>query len=183
MWKKIYNNAFAHELNLKINFKDLKKRINNLNTDINYLYINNNIVGFAMVFPLYKNIWHIDYIAIDPKFQSLGYGKTLMNQIIKKYKYLSLECENNLVSYYKKFNFIKYNINYNYNGIFLNILLNKQIHNNKLKLLVCKLNNYNLLCLLVLINYLNIVFYLLSKRLIDSYNTLINYYYYKHENF
>jgi GNAT superfamily N-acetyltransferase len=182
MWKKIYNAAFSHELNLKIKSKDLKKRIYNLNSDINYLYSDNKIVGFAMLFPLYKNIWHLDYFAIDPNHQSMGYGKLLMNQILKKYKFISLECEDNLVPYYKKFNFKKFNIDYDYNGTKLNILLNiPNLLNNKISLLVNKLNNYNLLNLILLIS-LNHTFEKIIKKLSND-SLLIEGNYYKHEIF
>jgi ribosomal protein S18 acetylase RimI-like enzyme len=50
-----------------------------------------------------RNIWHIDYIAIDPSYQNKGYGRLLLNKMIKKYKYLTLECESNLIKYYNKF--------------------------------------------------------------------------------
>lgn len=66
------------------------KQLRNLMIKGNYKLLiarhkkNNHIVGFAFVYEIKSNdmIW-LDYIAISQKYQNLGYGKLLFNEIIK----------------------------------------------------------------------------------------------------
>jgi N-acetylglutamate synthase-like GNAT family acetyltransferase len=181
MWKKIYNNAFMNKLNEKICLNKIKKRIFNLKSNIDYLYINNEIVGFGMVFNIMNNLWHIDYLAIDPIYQNMGYGKILMNNLINKYKNLSLECNDKLINYYKKFGFIKHNNNYYYDNHQFNIMTNFNIKYNNIKLLINKLNNYNLITLMIYFSYNSLNYDNNNDiRLINNINMINNINYYKH---
>lgn len=184
MWKNIYNEAFMNKINEKICLKKIKKRIFNLKSNIDYLYINNTIVGFGMLFNIIDDIWHLDYLAIDPKYQSMGYGKLLLNNLINKYKKISLECNEKLLSYYYKFGFYKQKINYYYDNHKFNIMINYKTNYTNIKLLINKLNNYNLITLLI--------YYLIDLsewnknndiRLINNINTINNINHYKHEIF
>ena len=107
MWKPIYLNAFKEEPELRINFKNLNKRINKLKSNIDYIINDNLKIGFGMLFrnKFIYNSWHLDYFAINPKYHSCGYGSLLLKNIINKYKKITLECDNHLVNYYKKFGF------------------------------------------------------------------------------
>ena len=180
MWKKIYNEAFMEKQNEKISLKNIKKRMFNLKSKINYLYVDNNIIGFSMVFNIINNIWHIDYLAIDPKYQSKGYGKLLIKDLIKKYKNLSLECNDKLITYYNKFNFNKHQINYYYDNHKFNIMTNYKSNYDDIKLLINKLNNYNLLTLMT---YILIILFIYNNDLkFIRYKNITNNYY-KHEIF
>lgn len=177
MWKYIYNEAFMNKQEEKLSLKDIKKRMFNLKSKINYLYINGNIIGFGMIFNIINDIWHIDYLAIDPKYQSQGYGKLLLNNLIKKYKKISLECSDKLVSYYNKFNFNKHQINYYYDNHKFNIMTNYKSNYTNIKLLINKLNNYNLLTLIIYILIISLLYNDNNDlRLINNKNITNNYY-------
>ena len=182
MWKQIYERAFTDEL--KIPLFIMKKRFNMLNIQVEYLYIDDTIVGFCLLYNIIKKIWHIDYIAIDPLYQNKGYGKLLLTNIINKYKYLTLECEEYFVKYYNKFKFNKIFKDYNYHGKKLYLMSNNNINNRDLDLIITKLNNSNFY-MLYTINILLLMIYNLLKLF---YNTNIIYniknnidcYYYEH---
>jgi len=181
MWKCIYERAFDNDL--KISLKNMKKRINMLNIKIEYLNINENVVGFCLLYKLTNKIWHIDYIAIDPIYQNKGYGKLLLNIIIKKYKYLSLECENYLINYYKKFNFNILLKDYYYHGFKLYLMTNFFINNKDINTIIIKLNNYNVYLLFTLnILLLMIINYLFNNNIISQLDQFkhINFNYYDH---
>jgi ribosomal protein S18 acetylase RimI-like enzyme len=182
MWKFIYKRAFDDDL--KISLKNMKKRFKMLNIKIEYEIIEDKTVGFCLLYQIMRNIWHIDYIAIDPLYQNNGYGRLLLNKMIKKYKYLTLECESNLIKYYNKFNFGLILKDYNYHGKKLFLMSNYNINNKEVNDIIIKLNNYNIYLLytlnilLLMINNI-IKFYDLLKK----YNVIdknINYNYYNH---
>ena len=165
MWKYIYERAFDDDL--KISLKNMKKRFKMLNIKIEYEIINNETVGFCLLYQIMKNIWHIDYIAIDPLYQNRGFGKLLLNKIINKYKYLTLECEFNLIKYYKKFNFTLILKDYNYHGKKLFLMSNYNINNKEINNIMIKLNNYNIY-LLYTLNILSYILNILLLHLLQS---------------
>ena len=179
MWKSIYDNAFFDEPEFKIKIKNLKKRMNNLNSKIEYLTIDNIKVGFCMLFKNKYNDdnWHLDYFAIDPLYQFKGYGTTLLNLIVSKYKKITLECENSLINYYNKFGFIKCKIKYYYNNLHLNFMSN--FNNSKLKLIANSINNFNLLFFIVfnitkyLFDIMNIIIHNYNLFIINYFKTII----------
>jgi aminoglycoside 6'-N-acetyltransferase I len=45
--------------------------------------INNQLIGWAGLIPMYKNTWELHPMAILPIFQGKGYGKILLNELEK----------------------------------------------------------------------------------------------------
>lgn len=181
MWKNIYVRAFNDDL--KISLQIMKKRFKMLNIKIEYEIIEDKIVGFCLLYNIIKNIWHIDYIAIDPLYQNKGYGKNFLNKIINKYKYITLECEQKLINYYKKFNFNLILKDYDYHGKKLFLLTNTSLNIKLINDIIIRLNNYNIyllytISLLLLMNILSFLYFKLYNDEIIYKN--INSYYYDH---
>lgn len=95
--------------------KNIKKK------DIhNLLFINSRLVGYTLLKNMQIkqndnliNYLHFDTFIIDKKYRSMNYSPKLMqfnNSIIKKKKSFSiLLCENDMLKYYSKFNWLKIN--------------------------------------------------------------------------
>jgi hypothetical protein len=86
----------------------------------NLLFINNRLVGYTLLKNMkikqsdkLINYLHFDTFIINEKYRSMNYSPKLMqfnNNIIKKKKIFSiLLCENNMLKYYSKFNWVKIN--------------------------------------------------------------------------
>jgi hypothetical protein len=86
----------------------------------NLLFINRRLVGYTLLKNMkikqsdkLINYLHFDTFIIDKKYRSMNYSPKLMqfnNSIIKKKKSFSiLLCENNMLKYYSKFNWLKIN--------------------------------------------------------------------------
>lgn len=181
MWKNIYARAFDDDL--KISLQIMKKRFKMLNIKIEYEIIEEKLVGFCLLYNIIKNIWHIDYIGIDPLYQNKGYGKHFLNRIIKKYKYITLECEQKLINYYNKFNFNIILKDYDYHGKKLFLMTNTNINIRLINDIIIKLNNYNIyllytITILLLMNLLSYISFKLYNDEIIYKN--INSYYYDH---
>jgi predicted GNAT family N-acyltransferase len=89
------------------------KRIKNKTYDLISFKKDNEMIGFSLITlnPTIKTIF-IDYLCIDKKHQKGGYGRTLLNEIhtlkyFPEYEYCVLECEDYLIKYYQKNNFVK----------------------------------------------------------------------------
>jgi ribosomal protein S18 acetylase RimI-like enzyme len=143
----LYSNSFPSYL--KKSKTHLKKYIKNykffdywfeLINKIDKLHINNYsllkpnqnvLIGFSFLhyFPKIKML-HLDYICIDKKHQGRGNGSYYLNYIIntfykynKNINYLVLECEDHLIKFYEKNNFVRIKSNYHNNGIKLNLMI------------------------------------------------------------
>ena len=86
----------------------------------NLLFINSRLVGYTLLKNMkikqsdrLINYLHFDTFIIDEKYRSMNYSPKLMqfnNSIIKKKKSFSiLLCENDMLEYYSKFNWVKIN--------------------------------------------------------------------------
>ena len=78
-------------------------------------------MGFALLVHL-NDIVHIDYLAINNVYRGQGYFGKLMQVILEKYPYLSLECEDTLVQLYSKYGFVNSNIDHTFQGTQLNFM-------------------------------------------------------------
>ena len=152
MWNDIYERAFQDQQDIRINVREVKQQIKKLHSTIEYFIINDIVIGFAILFPLYKLstkkiIWHLDYFAIDPNHQKSGFGSMFLKQLIFKYKYLSIECKEKLINYYKRVGFYEYNINYNLaitnTRLHIMITIPKLKHINRLIILLNNINSFD----------------------------------------
>lgn len=104
----------------KIPHKKLKYRLDNNIYKAITLEKENNVIGFILV-ALFKSIKTIliDYLCVDKNYQKFGYGKEFLkylstnNDLFPSYKYLILECQENLLGYYQKNGFHKIPLDYN----------------------------------------------------------------------
>ncbi len=135
----------------------LNKASSYLNTDFSVFQTNQIqqefLIGFAFLnfFPNFK-LLHLDYLALDKKYQGNGNGSKYLKHIIdtfyknnKSIDYLILECEDHLIKFYEKNNFIKIKYNYHYNGVKLNLMVYNDIEisdNSKLYTIANFLNHY-----------------------------------------
>jgi GNAT superfamily N-acetyltransferase len=148
---------------ININNKKNTTKTNCLNKDLTYLntdfsvfqtnMIPMDLYGFAFLnfFPNFK-LLHLDYLALDKKYQGNGNGSKYLKHIVdtfyknnKNIDYLILECEDHLIKFYEKNNFIKIKYNYHYNGIKLNLMVYNDIvlsDMSKLYLIANFLNHY-----------------------------------------
>ena len=59
-----------------------------------FIFSDNTLQGFAFVLYFPKiGMHHLDYIALSKKSQGKGFGKILINNILKNHNKLTLECE------------------------------------------------------------------------------------------
>lgn len=63
------------------------------------------VVAIAIVYPVTKRVWQLEYLAVTPECQSRGFGRLLIETILRKYTYVSLDCESTLITYYSRFGF------------------------------------------------------------------------------
>ena len=102
----------------KKQFKNTLKKIKKSNSEIWVLVENNIFVGSCTIIFEYKfihnnsKIAHIEDLIINNQYRSKGMGKILLNHLINNAKNkecykIILNCEDKLVSYYKKSGFIK----------------------------------------------------------------------------
>ena len=63
------------------------------------------VVAIAIVYPITKRVWQLEYLAVTPECQSRGFGRLLIESVIRKYTYVSLDCETRLIPYYSRFGF------------------------------------------------------------------------------
>lgn len=86
------------------------------NQKIYLLEIDNNIIGTGTIiyenkiYHSQKKVAHVEDIIILKKFQKKGYGKILLDELIKKSKEnncykIILNCSKNLISFYQKCGF------------------------------------------------------------------------------
>tara|TARA_Y100000389_G_C17296856_1_gene430931 strand:- start:416 stop:829 length:414 start_codon:yes stop_codon:yes gene_type:complete len=101
-----------------------QKQFNKLNVNDLHLVIEKEgeIIGYGSIiidFKFYrncKNIGHIEDIVIDNKQRGKGYAKIIMNNLIDYglkqncYKFI-LNCKDEFIEFYKKYNFVKFNNN------------------------------------------------------------------------
>ena len=69
-------------------------------------------------------------IYFDKKYQGKGNGTKYLNHVIntfykenKRVNYMLLECENHLINFYEKNNFYKFEFNYSYFDVKLNLMV------------------------------------------------------------
>jgi aminoglycoside 6'-N-acetyltransferase I len=70
------------DLNEEIALKTVDESIADENISIG-IKVNNQLIGWAGLMPMYKNTWELHPMAILPKFQGKSYGKILLNEIEK----------------------------------------------------------------------------------------------------
>ena len=129
MISNIYEKNFPDHLRDKS--REFKKTIKDYDY-VDLLFDNNDkLLAFGLL-NLYPNLHllHLDYMALDKSYQGNGNGSKYLNILVDKYcksnkkiKYMILECEDHLVTFYEKNNFHKINYNYKYDGIKLNLML------------------------------------------------------------
>ncbi len=111
----IYKNEFSSNIRLSIHC--YKK----LHTYNKYKTIgaikDKSTVGFVSLL-YFENapLVHIDYIAIDKKYQGMGFAKSIMSHILNmlRHKNVSLECDEKLEKFYVKFGFETCNVPYQF---------------------------------------------------------------------
>jgi len=116
---------------------------------INILCKENEIIGFALFNWFDKiKLLHLDYVSLDKSAQGSGIGSIYLKELtemyykITNYNALVLECENRLIKFYEKNNFVKIPTIYFYNNIRLNLMVNnKRLTLSKLKIIAQLLNS------------------------------------------
>lgn len=106
--KRIYNSSFDNRL--KIRTRNIGKNIKR-GKYIPYIGYNNDnkVIGFSLVYPVNRETKHIDYFAIDREYRGKGIGIEFLNKLIEGIdgNIITLECEDKLISFYKKLDFNK----------------------------------------------------------------------------
>lgn len=101
---KIYNESFP--THLKISDRRLKRRINRVYTSF-LIRVNEQTIGFALLWIPKTRFVHIDYLAIDQAHRKNGTGSAALKMLIEQFKdrIVTLECEDRLVGFYSRFGF------------------------------------------------------------------------------
>lgn len=156
----------------------LNKQDAYLNTNFSNLHTQTlfdvSLIGFSFLnfFPAYSLI-HLDFFALDKKYQGNGNGSKYLKYVIdtfyiknNKIKYFILECEDHLVKFYEKNGFVKVNYNYYYNGIKLNLMIYNDI------------DKSDFLKLFVIAKFLSYCFNLelSTTEFVDDTNNILDYY-------
>jgi len=77
-----------------------------------FISIKENVViagAMVMNLPHFKDFCHLDYFFVNKNLQGKGIGKEFMNDLLTsfknegKYKFMTLECYDELIGFYKKF--------------------------------------------------------------------------------
>jgi ribosomal protein S18 acetylase RimI-like enzyme len=116
---------------------------------VNILCKGEEMIGFALFNWFDKiKLLHLDFISLDKSAQGSGIGSIYLKELTKmyykitNYNALVLECENRLIKFYEKNNFVKIPSNYFYNNVRLNLMVNnKRLKLSKLKIIAQLLKN------------------------------------------
>lgn len=95
----IYDVCFSD--NLKIPRKDIEIR---WRRGYYHIFTDKDIRVFSMVI-YYNDCCHIDYLGVKPECQGQGLARLMLEFLISKKKPISLECEPQLIPFYKRFGF------------------------------------------------------------------------------
>jgi GNAT superfamily N-acetyltransferase len=116
--RKIFTDIFPYHL--RILAKELRHRLRNKYYNVHTI---SNNQGFALIYQC-KNVYHLDYLGVDPTTQGKGLGKQLLLELTQRYPKMSLECESHLVPFYTKFGFNEVaKIEYRWNNHILHLMV------------------------------------------------------------
>jgi predicted GNAT family N-acyltransferase len=121
----MFDYNFPNEI--KITKKELHENLFSDTYKMLLLTLNDEIIGAFIYNPIISipNCMFIEYIFIKKEYQNKGYGKKFIQNCLDKlsYKYVMLDCQKNLISYYEKLDFYYVNkCKYNANGVCLYLM-------------------------------------------------------------
>lgn len=127
----IYEQEFSP--NIRLSTRKFRKQHKCRKYETIGVFDGNDPVGFVSLLKIDNlSLIHIDYIAVQKKYQGRGYARHILNHIfhIAENKNISLECEPNLEPLYFKFGFKNSNISYKFKHIPMFIMLKTSRNNN-----------------------------------------------------